>query len=79
MGGKVTAVALQNDTLGVTEEFEIGHATRILRMQNNGGWHLPKSSKFEFNGNDIEYRTDTRGVEVPKEQGDNKQGDSATE
>lgn len=29
-------------------EFEIEHAERILRVQNNGGWQLPSDSKFEF-------------------------------
>jgi len=31
-----------------TQEFSIEHATRILRMPKNGGWKLPKDSKFKF-------------------------------
>ena len=37
----------------VKQEFEINHAERILRMPNNGGWHLPEDSNFimdEVNG-----------------------------
>jgi len=32
----------------VTREFEFSHAERLLRWPNNGGWHLPENSKFEF-------------------------------
>ena len=35
------------------QEFEINHAERILRMPNNGGWHLPEDSNYlmdEVNG-----------------------------
>jgi hypothetical protein len=28
------------------QEFEINHAERILRMPNNGGWHLPEDSNY---------------------------------
>ena len=47
MNAKTTTVTLVAN--GVTREFEISHAERLLRMPNNGGWHLPESSKFEFN------------------------------
>lgn len=30
----------------VKQEFEINHAERILRMPNNGGWHLPEESNY---------------------------------
>jgi hypothetical protein len=36
-----------------TQEFEINHAERILRMPDNGGWHLPEDSNYlmdEVNG-----------------------------
>ena len=35
------------------QEFEINHAERILRMPDNGGWHLPDDSNYlmdEVNG-----------------------------
>ena len=32
----------------VKQEFEINHAERILRMPNNGGWHLPDDSNYEM-------------------------------
>ena len=47
MNAKTTTVTLVAN--GVTREFEISHAERLLRMPNNGGWHLPESSNFEFN------------------------------
>lgn len=49
---KKTYVELTNDKTGVTNKYEIAHAERILRMPNNGGWHLPENSKYTF---DEEY------------------------
>jgi hypothetical protein len=41
------------------ETFEIDHAERILRMENNGGWTLPSDSKFQFSkDNGIIVRAD---------------------
>lgn len=34
------------------EEFEIEHAERLLRLPNNGGWELPKDSKYQFSVDD---------------------------
>lgn len=67
MGCKVTLVELFNDTLGVTREFEISHAARLLAMSNNGGWRLPEKSKYTFNGYDIEFRRDTSNNRAAKE------------
>lgn len=33
---------------GKTQEFDINHAERILRMPNNGGWRLPDNSPYQF-------------------------------
>lgn len=52
MAAKVQKVALINDTLNVTEQFEITHAERLLRMPNNGGWRLPENSDFKFDKDD---------------------------
>ena len=38
---------------GFDEEFEFSHAERILQMPNNGGWHLPDDSPYEFKDNAI--------------------------
>lgn len=57
MAAKVQTVALINDTLNVTETFEITHAERLLRMPNNGGWKLPDNSDFKFDKeNGIGYK-----------------------
>jgi len=31
-----------------TQEFEVNHAERILRMPNNGGWELPSDSNLQL-------------------------------
>jgi hypothetical protein len=31
-----------------TQEFEINHAERILRMPDNGGWRLPDDSNYQM-------------------------------
>ena len=56
MNAKTTTVTLMANN--VTREFEISHAERLLRMPNNGGWHLPENSKFEFVNNGLRRRQD---------------------
>ena len=35
---------------GISQEFEVTHAERILDMGpvRNGGWHVPKDSEYEY-------------------------------
>ena len=52
----------------VKKEFEINHAERILRMPNNGGWHLPEDSNYlmdEVNG--IVTKRNTRTAKKSEE------------
>ena len=58
MNAKTTTVTLVAN--GVTQEFELSHAERILRMRNNGGWTLPKQSNFEFTDNGLQRRRDKK-------------------
>lgn len=53
-----------------TQEFEVNHAERILRMPNNGGWMLPEDSNFQLdkvNGltSKRNKRTDKKSEENP--------------
>lgn len=60
--GKKTLVLLTCPPLGTDREFEIAHAERLLRMNNNGGWQLPENSKFEFTKEyGIRYRRNKKG------------------
>jgi hypothetical protein len=62
MTAKVTKVVLECPTLNATEEFEINHAERLLRMPKNGGWQLPEKTPFEFSKeNGIRYKTHKKG------------------
>lgn len=73
MAAKEQKVALINDTLNVTEQFEITHAERLLRMPNNGGWQLPEKTPFEFSKeNGIRYKTHKKGNNGTEEKGDDK-------
>ena len=54
MNAKTTTVTLVAN--GVTRQFEISHAERLLRMRNNGGWELPANSNYEFIDNGIRRR-----------------------
>lgn len=54
MNAKTTTVTLVAN--GVTREFEFSHAERLLRMPKNGGWELPKDSKYEFVNNALQCR-----------------------
>lgn len=58
MNAKTTTVTLVAN--GVTREFEFSHAERLLRMPNNGGWHLPEKSKFEFVDYGLRRRQDKK-------------------
>lgn len=54
---KTTKVLLECEALKTTREFDVTHAERLLRMQNNGGWQLPENSKFEFDKeNGLRYK-----------------------
>jgi hypothetical protein len=53
MKAKTTTVTLAVGD--VTQEFEISHAERLLRM-TKAGWHIPENSKFEFVENGIRYK-----------------------
>lgn len=73
MKAKGQLVELKNDSLKTTEQFEINHAERLLRIPNNGGWYLPEDStyKFDFN-NGIGVRQDKKGNNGAKEKSDDK-------
>ena len=59
MNAKTTTVTLVAN--GVARDFELSHAERLLRMPNNGGWHLPENSKFEFVDYGLRRRQDKKG------------------
>lgn len=56
---KMTKVVLECEALG-QREFEVDHAERLLGMINNGGWHLPKDSKFEFGEDGIRFKANKK-------------------
>jgi hypothetical protein len=65
---KATKVVLECEKLGLTKEFDVDHAERLLLMRNNGGWHLPTDSNFEFDKeNGIRYRRDNQKNSGAKE------------
>lgn len=73
MAAKVTKVVLECPALNTTEEFEITHAERLLRMPNNGGWQLPEKTPFEFSKeNGIRYKAHKKGDNGTEEKGDDK-------
>lgn len=73
MAAKVTKVKLVCPPHGLTEEFEIKHAERLLRMSKNGGWQLPEKTPFEFSKeNGIRYKTHKKGNDGTEEKGDDK-------
>lgn len=61
MAAKVTRVTLFAPALNLTEEFEITHAERLLRMQGGGGWKL-KDTNFEFTSDGTIIKRHTKGT-----------------
>lgn len=49
MGSKVTTIRLQVGSR--IEAFEAEHAERLLRMPNNGGWHIADDENKELTEN----------------------------
>lgn len=72
MAAKVTLVALECPTLNATVDYEISHAERLLRMQNNGGWQLPEKSTFEFVDNGIRRKGNKKADNGTEEKGNDK-------
>lgn len=71
--GKFTMIVLENSKTGTTQEFEINHAERLLRMPNNGGWVLPVNSQYIFNvKNGIGIRQDKKEDTGKKESSNSK-------
>lgn len=68
MNGKVQAVYLYNSGLDLMEAFEITHAERILRIQNNGGWTLPENSQYTFDNNGIRIKDNTGATKSPRKE-----------
>lgn len=58
MNAKTTSVTLVAN--GVSRDFNFEHAERLLRMPRNGGWKLPEDSKYEFVGNALHKRRNTK-------------------
>lgn len=52
---KKTVVTLNCPALG-DRQFEVSHAERLLAMPNNGGWHLPENSQYEYKDGSITRR-----------------------
>lgn len=59
MASKVTKIRLQVG--GRIETFEPEHAERLLRMPNNGGWHIANDEKVELTKNGFRPRKDKVG------------------
>lgn len=58
---KATSVKLVVPALGMEATFEVEHAERLLRLNNNGGWQLPADSEFVFKDDIISKRDKGKG------------------
>lgn len=56
MKAKQTTITLVVPEHDMTQEFEFSHAERLLGMNRNGGWQLPKDSKYEFKNGSLNRR-----------------------
>ena len=71
-GAKITRVLLVVPEHGIQQDFTLEHAERLLLMPNNGGWKLPKDSKFELTENGLKYRSNTKGNKGEQERSRSK-------
>lgn len=58
---KVTMITLSCPSLD-DRQFEVSHAERLLAMPNNGGWHLPENSQYEYKDGSISRRNTKKGT-----------------
>lgn len=56
MNAKTTTITLVVPEHNMSQDFEFSHAERLLGMVNNGGWTLPKDSKYEFKNGSLNRR-----------------------
>jgi hypothetical protein len=54
MASKITTIRLRAGEM--EREFEVAHAERLLRMPNNGGWHIADDEKVELTENGFKPR-----------------------
>lgn len=60
------------------QDFEIDHAERLLAMPDNGGWHLPADSDYQFDKeNGITRKRTQKAHSATPEEGNASTGDSA--
>lgn len=78
-GSKITKVLLVVPEHNLQQEFTLEHAERLLRMKNNGGWILPKDSKFELTENGLKYRTNTKGDKGKQKDNSSEQSKGSSE
>lgn len=71
---RVTTVELYAPTLKTKRRFEIGHATRILKV-TRGGWELPENSKYELVNNELKLTADKRKTDKPSKSIDSPKSD----
>lgn len=77
MKAKTTSVTLRCDSLNIEKEFEITHAEKLLRMQNNGGWYLPANSNLKFDQkNGFINRSNKKGNNGTTEKGNDIEGNN---
>ena len=69
MAAKTTRVTLITKKGGHTQDFEVTHAERILRLRNSA-WTLPENSEYRFeNGSIIRHTTKSPKRRVGKDDG----------
>lgn len=67
MAIRVSKVTLEVVGTEIRESFDVGHAERLLRLPNNGGWQLPSNSIYEFDKTyGIKLRRNTRNNKSSK-------------
>lgn len=63
-------VKLTNPTSNVDDiELEVGHAEKLLRMENNGGWEIASKEPYTFtkeNGITRKYKGAVQGSQEQK-------------
>lgn len=72
---RVTKVILEAN--GQQESFDIAHAERLLKMPNNGGWHLPHNSPFKMTKDGITVRENSGGSKKSPKDNPDKPSDKA--
>jgi len=74
----IDKITLFSESLDESRDFDASHASRLLSLDNGGGWSLPKNSPYTFVNGSFRTSSNQRNTAKAPEESVNKDSDSST-